>query len=90
MTDSFTLGKHGKFGNIDFNKLKSGITKQELGIENDAILSNIFDSIDKGNENTDDKGNGKLERQELIAFINKIKELAGEDKKLSKKEAKKY
>lgn len=42
MTDTFALGKKE---NIDFNKLKSGITKKELGIENNTILSNIFDSI---------------------------------------------
>ena len=90
MADTFTLGKNGKFGNIDFNKLKSGITKKELGIENDAVLSNIFDSIDNGDENAEGKGNGRLERKELISFINKIRELAGEDKKLSKKEAKQY
>ena len=85
--DTFTLGKNE---NIDFSKLKSGITKKELGIENDAVLSNIFDSIDKGDENADGKGNGRLERKELISFINKIRELAGEDKKLSKKEANEY
>ncbi len=87
MTDTFALGKKE---NIDFNKLKSGITKKELGIENNTILSNIFDSIDKGDENAEGKGNGRLERKELITFINKIKELAGKDRKLSKKEAKKY
>ena len=46
MTNSFTLGKDGSFGNIDFNKLRSGITKKDLGIEANTVLSNIFDSID--------------------------------------------
>ena len=59
MTNSFTLGKDGNFGNIDFNKLRSRITKKDLGIEGDTVLSNIFDSIDKA-EDSENKGNGKL------------------------------
>ena len=90
MTDTFTLGRNGKFGNIDFEKLRSGITKKDLGIEGDTVLSNIFDSIDNGGEDGgENKGNGKLERNEIVVFINKIKELAGNDK-LSKREAKNY
>ena len=76
MTNSFTLGKDGSFGNIDFNKLRSGITKKDLGIEGNIVLSNIFDSIDNGGEeNSENKGNGRLERNELQAFINKMKEI---------------
>ena len=33
MTSSYTLGKNGKFGEMDFSKLRSGITKEELGIQ---------------------------------------------------------
>ena len=86
MDNFLSLGKKGKFGEIDFSKLKSGITKKDLGIEGNAVLSNIFDSIDNSEEG---KGNGKLERNELVAFINKVKNLAGNDK-LSKREAKNY
>lgn len=76
MTNSFTLGKDGSFGNIDFNKLRSGITKKDLGIEANTVLSNIFDSIDNGGEEGgESKGNGRLERNELQAFINKMKEI---------------
>ena len=89
MTNSFTLGKDGNFGNIDFNKLRSGITKKDLGIEGDTILATIFDSIDNADEG-ESKGNGKLERNELIAFINKIRELAGKDTTISESEAKNY
>ena len=75
MSEPFSLGKHGKFGDIDFSKIRSGITKEDLGIaEDDTVLSSIFDSID-GNE--------------LIIFIEKIKELAG-NKRLSQREAKNY
>lgn len=89
MTNSFTLGKDGNFGNIDFNKLRSGITKKDLGIEGDTILATIFDSIDNAEEG-ESKGNGKLERKEIIAFINKIRELAGKDTTISESEAKNY
>lgn len=86
MDNFLSLGKKGKFGEIDFSKLKSGITKKDLGIEGNAVLSNIFDSIDSSEEG---KGNGRLERNELVAFINKVKNLAGNDK-LSKREAQNY
>ena len=86
MDNFLSLGKKSKFGEIDFSKLKSGITKKDLGIEGNAVLSNIFDSIDNSEEG---KGNGRLERNELVAFINKVKNLAGNDK-LSKREAQNY
>ena len=87
MTEMFTLGKNNKFGNIDFNKLKSGITKKDLGIEEGSMLATIFDSIDT---NKDGNSEGKLDRQELNAFMNIIKNLCGKDKNLSTREAKKY
>ncbi len=89
MSNSFILGKNGNFGNIDFSKLRSGITKKDLGIEGDTILATIFDSIDNAKEG-ESKGNGKLERNELIAFINKIRELAGKDTTISESEAENY
>lgn len=89
MSNSFILGKNGNSGNIDFSKLRSGITKKDLGIESDTILATIFDSIDNAKEG-ESKGNGKLERNELIAFINKIRELAGKDTTISESEAKNY
>ena len=87
MVDTFSLGKDGKFGNIDFSKLKSGLTKKELGIEEGSILASIFDSID---ENREGDSKGKLDRQELNKFIQIIKNLAGDDNNLSEKEAKGY
>ncbi len=91
MTNSFSLGKNGKLGNIDLDKLRSGITKNDLGIENNTVLASIFDSIDSGEGNS--ASNGKLERNELVEFFQKIKELAGKDKdntNISNKEAKKF
>lgn len=91
MANSFSLGKQGKLGNIDLNKIKSGITKQDLGIENNTVLASIFDSIDSGKGTN--AGNGKLERDELAEFFQKIKDLAGSDKddtNLSTKEAKNF
>lgn len=87
MTNTFSLGKNGKFGEIDFSKLKSGITKEELGIQEGSVLDSIWKSID-----TNQTGNseGKLDRQELQAFIEKIKTLCGKDTNLSTGEAKKF
>ena len=82
MTDTFFSynSKDGKiFGNIDFNKLKSGITKQELGIEEGSVLSSIFDSLDT---NEEEGSKGKLDRQEINKFIQIISSLVGNDTKL--------
>ena len=89
MTNTFFSysSKDGKiFGNIDFNKLKSGITKQELGIEEGSVLASIFDSLDT---NEEEGSKGKLDRQEINKFIQIISSLAG-DTKLEGKEAGKY
>ena len=88
MTNLLSLGKNGKLGEIDFDKLRSGITKADLGIEDGSVLDSIFCSIDNTG-NGDNKGNGKLDRDELIIFINKVKELA-KNEELSKREAKKF
>lgn len=90
MTNTFFSynSKDGKiFGNIDFNKLKSGITKQELGIEEGSVLSSIFDSLDT---NEEEGSKGKLDRQEINKFIQIISSLVGNDTKLDGKEAGKY
>ena len=86
MTEQFSLGRHGKYGDIDFSKLKSGITKKDLNINDGSVLANIFDSI---NTNKDGDSATRLDRQELIVFINKVRDLAG-NQRLSKREAKKY
>ena len=69
----FSLGKNGKFGSIDFNKLKSGITAAQLGIK-DGVLKSIFDKIDTTKD-------GSLDRSELQEFIRQVEELAQKDKK---------
>ena len=86
MAEQFSLGRHGKYGDIDFSKLKSGLTKKDLGIEEGSVLASIFDSINSNKEGDSEK---TLDRHELNAFIQKIKELAG-NQRLSKREAKKY
>ncbi len=87
MTSTFSLGKNGKFGEIDFSKLRSGITKEELGIQKGSVLESIWESIDT---NQTGESKDKLDRQELQAFIEKIKTLCGKDTNLSTGEAKKY
>lgn len=83
-----SLGKNSKFGEIDFSKLKSGITKEDLNIEEGSVLASIFDSIDTNEEG---ESQGKLDRKELNTFIAKIKDLCGDpDTTLSKREAKKF
>ncbi len=86
MSEQFSLGRHGKYGDIDFSKLKSGITKQDLGIQENTVLANIFDAI---NTNQDGESKNKLDRNELETFISTIKELAG-NQRLSAREAKKF
>lgn len=84
-----TLGKSSK--NIDFSKLKSGITKEDLGIEDGTILANIFDSINTNNEG---ESKNKLDRDELTKFIDIIRNLYNpkdnDDTNLSESEAKNY
>lgn len=59
MSENFSLGKNGKFGNIDFSKLISGVKKEDVakGEKADAMKS-LFDILDK---NTD----GVLSREEI-------------------------
>ena len=81
MSESFSLGKNGQFGQIDFSKLKSGLKKEDI-TGGDKELESIWAMIDDGN--------GVLDKKEIEALKNKIKELAGDDNKLSKKEAKRF
>ena len=87
MTESFSLGKNGELGKIDFSKLRSGITKEDLNIEEGSVLASIFDRI---NTNDEGESKGKLDRQELNVFISMIKNLAGKDTNLSTREAKNF
>lgn len=91
MVNSYTLGKNSKFGEIDFSKLKSGITKEELGIQEGSVLESIWKSIDI-NQEGDSKD--KLDRQELNRFIEIIKGLCDPkskgDTNLSTGEAKNF
>lgn len=88
MSTSFSLGKKkDNFGEIDFSKLRSGITKSELGIEEGSVLDSIWKSIDTNHEGN---SKDKLDRQELQAFIEKIRILCGKDTNLSTGEAKKF
>ncbi|MCM1003264.1 MAG: FHA domain-containing protein [Candidatus Gastranaerophilales bacterium] len=95
MTNTFSLGKNNsKFGEIDFSKLRSGVTKKDLGIEEGSVLANIFDSINTNNEGDSE---AKLDKNELNVFLEIIRKLADpknkQDKKasnLSEGEAKNY
>ena len=84
MSESFTLGKKENLGNIDFSKVKNGLSKKDLGIEEGSVLSSIFDSIDTNQEGV---SKGKLDKHELAAFIQTVKKLAKKDNILSEKEA---
>ena len=77
------IRKNGELGKIDFSKLRSGITKEDLNIEEGSVLASIFDRI---NTNDEGKSKGKLDRQELNVFISMIKNLAGKDTNLSTRE----
>ena len=84
MSESFTLGKKENLGDIDFSKVKNGLSKKDLGIEDGSVLSSIFDSIDTNQEGV---SKGKLDKHELAAFIQTVKKLAKKDNILSEKEA---
>lgn len=78
--NKFSLGKKGKLGEIDFNKIKSGLKASDL-IKNNPNLKSIFERLDKN-------GNGELDRSELEALRELIAKLSGDDN-LSINEAKK-
>ncbi|MBP7211634.1 hypothetical protein KBA27_02255 [bacterium] len=83
MTDGsqIKLGNFGKHGQIDPNKdIREGITKDDIF---DKKLDCIFDKAD-----TD--GNGIITRDEASAFRESIQAAAGENGKLSHKEAKTF
>lgn len=87
MADSFSLGNNGKFGNLDFAKLKSGVTKKDLGIEGNSLLSTIFDQI---NTNKEDGKEEKLDRTEIEVLKQIIMSLARGNNKLTSAEARKF
>lgn len=82
MTDSISFGKKANAGKIDLNKVKAGIKKEDIVGQNKELES-IFDSVDKD-------GNHVLDRGELQELQTKLAELAGDDAKLSKREAKNF
>ena len=81
MADNFSLGNNGKFGKIDFSKLRSGIKKEEIA-GNDAFLNSLFNKFDLS-------GDGVLSRQEIQKMVEMFNALAGNDGELTTSEAKK-
>ena len=76
------LGKNGKAGNVDFSKIKSGVTISELA-KGDKFLESIFKKLDVDGDNV-------LNREELNNLAKTINELAGDDGNLSKNEIKNF
>lgn len=90
MTDSLSLGKKKDNRSIDFTHIRSGIRKEELLKDVDPKLKSVFEQIlNEIDTNPDDN---MLSRNELQAFFDKVKELAGkkDETNLSKGEAKKF
>ena len=81
------------FGEIDFNQIKSGITKDQIIklAGNDDKLKSVFTAIfDEVNTNNNNASSEKLDRNELATFFGKLQELAGKDEdglKLSRRES---
>lgn len=82
MADSISFGNKGNAGKIDLSKVKAGVKKEDIVGQNKQLES-IFDSVDKD-------GNQVLDRNELQDLQTKLTELAGDDSRLSKGEAKKF
>lgn len=76
--NEFKLGSN-KANNIDLNKLKSGAKRADF--EADAKMLQVFDAVDSN-------GNQTLDMNEVTVFTGKMRESAGDDNVLSKKEAK--
>lgn len=88
MSENLSLGKKGQYGEIDFSKIRSGIKKDELLKDVDKKLKPVFEQIlNKIDSNPNDN---MLSRSELEAFFVEVKNLAGEDNALSKREGRKY
>ncbi len=89
MAEKLSFGKNGKYGEIDFSKIRSGIRKQDLlsGIS-DNKLKSIFEQIIKKID-VNPKDN-MLSREELQLFYNELENLSKQDGNLSNKEARKY
>ena len=62
MDNIISFGKKENYGEIDFSKLRSGITKENLGIKEGTFLATIFDSI---NTNKEDGKEAKLDKNEF-------------------------
>ena len=75
--NDFKLGSN-KANSIDLNKLKSGAKRADF--EADAKMLQVFDAVDSN-------GNQTLDMDEVTVFTGKIRESAGDDNVLSKKEA---
>ncbi len=75
------LGHNGKYGELDFSKIKSGLKEEELA-GTDEGLKSIFAVLDIN-------GDKKLDRKELTALYELIKNLSG-DNNLSIQEARKF
>lgn len=87
MAEEISFYSNDKLLKLNLEKLKSGISKRDLKIEEGTVLATIFDSI---NADKSEGSETKLNRAELIKFFEKIKELCGDDKELSSNEARKY
>lgn len=88
MAENLSLGKKGKYGEIDFSKIRSGIKKKDLIEGVDSKLKSVFEQIiNKIDTNPDDN---MLSREELQAFWQELENLSKNDGNLSKKEARKY
>lgn len=77
----FSFGENGNLNKIDFDKLISGLSSDDLAIVKDDFVNSLFNSIDTNKDK-------KLDRSEISIFEQKIKQLAGDDKSLSVEEAK--
>ena len=78
---NFELGLNGKYGELDFSKIKSGLKEEDL-VGTDGGGKSIFAVFDIN-------GDKKLDRKELTALYELIKNLSG-DNNLSIQEARKF
>lgn len=78
--NNLSLGNANKSSNIDLDKLKSGVSRKDF--ESDVKSLALFDAYDTNK-------NGYIEDNELSLFKEKLSEFAGDDKNLSKFEARK-
>lgn len=79
MSENFSLG--GLRKKVDLTKLKGGLKIEQFNLEKNKELKSIWKSIDAD-------GNGTITADEMEAYILRLKDAAGSDNKLSRKEAK--